>query len=132
MRRLPWAHVHLFGVPLSILEKVSKVCLALPGTTREMNNSHATFRVSKKVFVYFLDDHHGDGIVSICAKLAAGENALLVKSDAKRFYLPAYIGHRGWVALRLDHGEVDWDEVGELVRESYRRTAPKRLAASVK
>ena len=97
-----------------------------------MNNSHATFRVGKKVFVYFLDDHHGDGIVSICAKLAAGENILLVKSDADRFYLPAYIGHRGWVALRLDRGEVDWEEVTELVRESFRRTAPKRLAASIK
>ena len=122
----------MFGVSLSILEQVSKLCLALPDTTREMNNSHATFRVCKKVFVYFLDDHHGDGIVSICAKLAAGENTLLVKSAADRFYLPAYIGHRGWVAMRLDRGEVDWEEVTELVRESYRRTAPKRQAASIK
>ena len=114
------------------MAEVSKICLALPQTEREINNSHATFRVAKKVFLYFLNDHHGDGIVSICAKLAAGENALLIQSDGERFYMPAYIGHRGWVALRLDRGEIDWEEVWELVRESYRRTAPKRLAASVK
>jgi hypothetical protein len=52
--------------------------------------------------------------------------------DPNRFYLPAYIGPRGWAGLRLDVGAIDWDEVGELVADSYRLVAPKRLAALIK
>lgn len=60
-----------------------------------------------------------------------GDNEALVASQPERFYLPAYIGSRGSVALRLDVGEIDWDEVAELVRTSYLLTAPKRLGALV-
>ena len=90
---------------------------------------HASFLVRKKTFAYYLDNHHGDGIVAVSCKVAAGENAEMAAFDPARFYLPAYIGPRGWVALRLDVGEIDWDEVGDLVADSYRLTAPKRLAA---
>jgi len=78
--------------------------------------------------VYFLDDHHGDGIVSVCCKMGLGENEELVKDDPKRFYPPAYLAHRGWVALRLDIGEIDWEEVAQLVAGSYSLVAPKKLA----
>jgi phosphoribosylglycinamide formyltransferase-1 len=107
------------------LAPLSKICLALPETSREIQGSHAAFRVKKKVFAYFLDDHHGDGIVSVCAKTAPGDNTELVRAQPERFYLPAYIGPRGWVGLRLDVGQVDWDEIRELVEDSYRRTAAK-------
>ncbi len=60
-----------------------------------------------------------------------GDNARLVESDPRRFYLPAYVGPRGWVALRLDLGETDWEEVAELLAHSYVLTAPKKLAAMV-
>jgi predicted DNA-binding protein (MmcQ/YjbR family) len=107
------------------LAPLSKICLALPGTSREIQGSHATFRVKKKVFAYFLDDHHGDGIVSVCAKTGPGDNTELVRAQPERFYLPAYIGPRGWVGLRLDRGAVGWEEVRELVEDSYRRTTAK-------
>lgn len=113
------------------LAKLTKLCLALPEAALERSGSHATFRVRKKVFAYFLDDHHGDGIVSLCWKAELGENAELAQADPKRFYVPAYIGHRGWGALRLDRGAVDWDEVAELVTSSYCAAAPKKLAALV-
>lgn len=93
---------------------------------------HAKFLVRKKVFAYFLDNHHGDGITSICVKALPGDNARLIASDPNRFYLPAYVGPRGWVALRLDLGRIDWREVRELVAGSYLLTAPKSLAAVVK
>jgi len=92
---------------------------------------HASFRVRKKVFAYFLSDHHGDGIVSVCAKVLPGDNKSLVSAQPGRFYLPAYIGPRGWVALRLDRGAIDWKEVAELMAASYQLTAPKRLASEV-
>jgi phosphoribosylglycinamide formyltransferase-1 len=111
------------------LARVSKICLALPEATREDLGSHASFQVQKKKFAYFLNDHHGDGIVSIACKALPGENGALAAAQPNRFYLPAYIGPRGWVALRLDRGDTDWEEVGELILGSYRLIAPKRLAA---
>jgi hypothetical protein len=91
--------------------------------------SHVAFTVREKKFAYYLDSHHGDGIVAITCKVAPGDNQLLAKAQPERFYLPAYLASKGWVALRLDRGEIDWEEVQELLYESYRRTAPKRLAA---
>jgi predicted DNA-binding protein (MmcQ/YjbR family) len=114
------------------LSLLSEICLALPETTRELQGDHASFRVRKKVFAYFLNNHHGDGIVSICGKALPGDNTVLVASDPAKYYLPAYIGPRGWVGLRLDIGKVDWDEVKELITGSYLQTAPRKLAALVK
>ena len=113
------------------LVRINRLCLALPEATCERSGSHATFRVRKKPFVYFLDNHHGDGIVAIACRMMFGENRLLIADDPYKFFMPAYIGPRGWVALRLDLGPIDWDEVNGLVRDSYRRAAPARLAASV-
>jgi hypothetical protein len=113
------------------LTRLTKICLALPETSLEIHGRHAGFNVRKKTFCYFLDNHHGDGIVGITCKVLPGDNTALIAADPKKFYLPAYIGSRGWVGLRLDIGKVDWEEVGELVRHSYRMLAPKRLAASV-
>jgi len=108
------------------LARVTKICLALPDTERKVHGSHAQFLVRKKTFAYFLNDHHGDGIVAITGKVLPGENQALAAAQPSRFYLPAYIGPRGWVALRLDVGKVDWDEVSELVRCSFQLVAPKR------
>ena len=109
------------------LARLTKICLALPETTRTLSGSHASFLVRKRPFVYFLNNHHGDGIVSVASKALPGDNAVLTVAQPARFYLPAYVGPRGWVALRLDRGEIDWEEVSELVTGSYRLIAPKRL-----
>lgn len=114
------------------LTRVTRIALALPEAKREIYGSHAAFRVRKRVFAYFLDDHHGDGIVSIACKVMAGDNARLAGASGERFYLPAYIGARGWVALRLDVGKIDWGEVKELVVGSYLMCAPKGLREMVK
>lgn len=119
------------GTTHARLEKLAAVCMALPNCKREDKGSHAAFSVSKKIFVYFLNDHHGDGIVSFCCKVLPGDNEQLIASNPQKFYLPAYVGPRGWVALRLDRRTVDWAEVKELVRCSYVLTAPKRLARMV-
>ena len=113
------------------LAKLTKICLAMPESSRQVMGEHAGFLVRKRTFAYFLNDHHGDGIVGVCCKVLPGDNSALIASDPTRFYLPAYIGSRGWVGLRLDRGEVDWEEVAELVTHSYRLIAPKRLASSV-
>lgn len=113
------------------LARVTKICLALPQAEREYNGQHAAFRIGKRTFAYYLDDHHGDGIVAVTCKVLPGDNAALAASDPKRFYIPSYVGPKGWIALRLDLGKVDWDEVSELLTHSYTLIAPRRLAAQV-
>ncbi len=109
------------------LDLVSEICLSLPEAERELSASHATFRVRKKVFAYYLDNHHGDGIVSVCCKMRLGEHLDLIKLDPVHFYLPAYIGPRGWVGVRLDQPDVDWKGVASFIIASYRAVAPKKL-----
>jgi predicted DNA-binding protein (MmcQ/YjbR family) len=113
------------------LSRLKQICLKLPEATCELMGDHAAFAVRHKKFVYYLNNHHGDGIISVCFKTERGANEVLLASDAARFYSPAYIGPRGWVGLRLDVGRIDWSEVADFVTDSYRLTAPKRLAAQV-
>jgi len=120
----------------SRLTRVAEICLSLPEAVREDMGDHAGFSVRKKMFAYFLNNHHGDGIVSVCTRAFPGENKKLVEAQAGtktagKFYLPAYIGPRGWVGLRLDRGKVDWGEVRDLITASYLQAAPKKLAAVV-
>ena len=114
------------------LTGLTEIALRLPEATRKIYGSHAQFLVRKKTFAYFLDNHHGDGIVSITGKVLPGDNKALAEAQPKRFYLPAYIGSKGWVALRLDVGKVDWIEVEELLSGSYALVAPRKLAEQVK
>ncbi len=110
------------------LERLTAICLRLPEAVCERESRHATFRVRKKVFAYFLYNHHGDGVISACFKGDPRENAALVRDDPARFFLPAYIGPRGWLGMRVDRARVDWKEVRERVHESYRAVAPQGLA----
>ena len=109
------------------LDRLAGICMAMPGATKEQMHGHVAFRVGKKTFAYYLNDHHGDGIVSVCCKVLAGDNERLIEASPRKFYMPAYIGSRGWVALRLDRATVDWSEVQELVRGSYEQMASKKL-----
>ena len=108
-------------------KKLSAICLALPEAEEKRHNDHAGYLVRGKTFAWYLANHHGDGIWALSCKVLPGDNHALTSSYPARFYLPAYMAHRGWVALRLDLPDVDWAEVAELVQGSYRLTAPKTL-----
>jgi len=110
--------------------QIVDICRALPEVTVE-EQQHITFRVRGKTFAYYLDDHHGDGRVALNCKVAPHENQELVVAEPRRFFIPAYVGPRGWVGLYLDLPEVDWNEVSELVRDSYRLIAPKSLGRTI-
>lgn len=114
------------------LTRLSEIALAFPEAQRQLHGSHAQFLVRKKTFAYFLDNHHGDGIVAIAGRVFPGDNKALAEAQPRRFYLPAYVGPRGWVALRLDIGKIDWEEVRELLLTSYTLSAPKKLADEIK
>ena len=110
------------------LARLTEICLALPEAERAQQGLHADFRVRKKVFAYYLDNHHGDGIVCVCCKGELGENVDRVARDPDRYTLPAYIHHRGWFGIRLDRKTIDWRDVEGAVRMSYLLSAPKTLA----
>jgi hypothetical protein len=114
------------------LARVTKVCLALPDTTCEREAQHATFRAKKKVFAYFLDNHHGDGVVSVCVKMPKQEAAAISKKEPKRFYLPAYIGGMGYVGVRLDGSRIDWKDVEARIAASYEAATSKRPKPSAR
>jgi hypothetical protein len=78
----------------------------------------------------FAMEKRGDGRISVWCKAPAGGQMVLVGADPERFFVPPYVGHKGWVGVRLDH-EPDWDEVAAIILRSYRLSAPKRLAALI-
>jgi predicted DNA-binding protein (MmcQ/YjbR family) len=109
------------------LRLLSAVCLALPEAERTDCGAHADFRIRGRIFAYFLRNHNGDGITAACFKSRLGEHVEHVKRAPDRFYLPQYLGRRGWFGLRLDLGEINWEEVAALAEVSYRLVARKGL-----
>jgi hypothetical protein len=114
-------------VKSAILARVRKLCLALPEATEKLSHGSPTWFV-KKTFVMYLDDHHGDGRLALWCAAAPGVQAELVDQEPDRFFVPPYVGGRGWIGVRLDR-DPDWDEIAEIIEDAYREVAPKRLLA---
>ena len=114
-----------------LLDQVRRRALALPQSDEGMSHGMSSFGIEKgKKFAYFTQDHHGDGNVALLVKTSAPEEqAMLIDSDPDLYYRPAYLGPAGWVGIRLDLGEVDWDLVENRLQRSWRTVAPKKLTA---
>ncbi|MBA3941025.1 MAG: phosphoribosylglycinamide formyltransferase [Sphingopyxis sp.] len=109
--------------------KVRELALALPEADEVTSHGMPCFGIVKgKKFAYFTEDHHGDGKIAILVKISgADEQAALIELDEERYYRPAYFGD-GWIGIRLDLGDTDWDAIGEWLRKSWLAVAPKKLA----
>ena len=102
-----------------ILERVRKLCLALPETSERLSHGAPTFFVrDKKSFLTVWHDHHGDGRFALCCAAPEGLQTMLVDADPDKFFVPPYVGHRGWLGLRLDR-DLDWDEIAGIVEDAY-------------
>ena len=112
------------------LSRLLKLVANLP-EVEISGDQHRGFRIRRKNFAYYLNDHHGDGIVSLCCKASFEEQADLVEAAPDKFYIPSYVGAKGWVAVRLDQSRVDWPQVNTLLVNAYRAQAPKKLAERV-
>ncbi len=104
---------------------VREVCTALPDVTERPSHGAPTWFRKRKTFVMFHDDHHGDGRVALWCAAPPGEQEALTSSDPEHYFVPPYVGHRGWVGVRLDRGLSD-DEVREACEEAYRVVGPRR------
>lgn len=112
------------------VERVRRLCLALPEAEERETWENPTFRVRDKIFAMMrARSHAGSPELSVWVKAPPGSQEVLVGADPGRFFRPPYVGPKGWVGIRLAD-EPDWHEVGALVRRSYGLVAPKRLAAA--
>ena len=108
------------------LERVRAIALALPGVTERVSHGAPTWFAGKKVMTQFLDDHHGDGRLALWCPAPPGVQAQSVQEEPARFFVPPYVGGRGWLGVRLDV-DVDWVEVAAIMTDSFRLVAPKSL-----
>ena len=116
-------------VDIDPLINLRRLCLALPGTTERLSHGEPTWFIRDKTFVNYADHHHDDRLAFWCAA-PAGLQQSLVSSDPARFFVPPYVGHRGWLGVYLDV-PVDWDEIKDIVEDAYRMVAPQRLIAEL-
>jgi hypothetical protein len=102
----------------------------LPGVELDEGNGHTGFSVRRKRFAWLLVDHHDDGRIGLCVKAPPGAQENLVGRGC--YFVPAYLGSRGWVGIDLDpDAAADWDEVSMLFEQAWRMCAPKRLVADL-
>lgn len=109
----------------------NKICESFPEVTVEPINEHLKISIRKKTLAYYQFDHHGDGMISLACKSNPSDQRRMIRTDTETFFMPDYLGARGWLGIRLDLAEVDWDVVTESLRRAYQDLAPKRLAALV-
>jgi hypothetical protein len=112
------------------LEQLREICLSFPETTERLSHGAPTFYVrGKSTFVnVWLNGHHGNTFPHLWCAAAPGAQEGWIAADEHRFFRPPYVGHRGWIGVRLD-GDVDWDQVADLCEDAYRAVAPAKLVA---
>ena|SRR5579864_3994543 len=110
-----------------VLARLREICLALPDTSERLSHGAPSFFIrGKTCFLMLLDDHHGDGRFAIWCAAPSGDQHLLVAADPEKFFVPPYVGHRGWLGVRLDRG-LDWEELAGVVEDAFCTVAPKKL-----
>ena len=114
------------------LKRLRELCLALPETTERPSHGAPTFFVrDKRPFVMVLTNHHGDGRFAIWCAAPEGVQQLLTDADPEKFFVPPYVGHRGWLGVRLDRG-LDWNELAGIAEDAYAEVAPAKLVAAAR
>jgi hypothetical protein len=114
------------------LDRLRQICLGLPGTSERLSHGAPTFFVrGKRAFLMVLTDHHGDGRFAIWCAAPDGIQQILVEADPERFFVPPYVGHRGWLGVRLDRG-LDWAELAGIAEDAYAEVAPAKLVEAAR
>jgi len=114
----------------TISDAVREVCLWFPQSTEVISHGSPDFRVNGKTYATYVINHHGDGRIALWLNAPQGAQQLYVKQEPKHFFVPPYVGPRGWLGVHLDQG-ISWKTVAKLVREAYEKIAPPALAKSL-
>lgn len=113
--------------PKNINQAVREVCLSLPETNEVTSHGSPDFRVAGKTFATYMVNHHGDGHLALWLRMPAGSQEYYTQNDPEHFYVPPYVGPKGWLGVDLDKG-LSWNTIAELVQTAYAEVAPKALA----
>jgi len=110
------------------LQRVRRICFALPEATEKLSHGEPTFFVRKKVFAMFANNHHNDGHIAVWLPAPPGIQERLIEAWPKTFFHPPYVGVRGWVGVEL--AAISDEDLASHILEAWRQVAPKRIAGS--
>lgn len=111
------------------LERVRRICAALPETTERLSHGEPTFFVRKRVFAMFANNHHNDGRIAVWLPAPPGFQEMLIQAAPEKYFRPPYVGVRGWIGIELDN--VGDEDLAFHIRDGWRLVAPKKLQAVV-
>lgn len=107
----------------TMLDRVRELCLSLPDTSERLSHGHPTFFIrGKRSFVMYLDNHHGDGRLALWCAAPEGMQEALVEASPEHYFRPPYVGHRGWLGVRLDR-DLDWNDIAGAIEDAYETVA---------
>jgi hypothetical protein len=109
---------------------VREVCLSFPEAEEFLSHGQPNFRVRGKTFAAYCVNHHGDGRIALWLNSPPGAQDVHTSGEPKHFFVPPYVGPRGWLGVNLDKG-LSWKRIAVLVREAYEKIAPQPLAAQI-
>lgn len=107
------------------LDRLRRIVTQWPEVSEKLSHGAPTFWGGRKTFCNFVDNHHGDGRMGAWVKVTLDMQESLVAADPEIYFVPPYVGHKGWVGVRFDR-ETDWGQVEDLLETAYRSVAPKR------
>jgi hypothetical protein len=115
-----------------LFERIRAYCLSFPGTNERISHGAPSFFISDKhSFLQYRVNHHGDGKIALWCAAPPGIQALLIEASPDIYFRPAYVGHLGWVGLRLDQ-DAAWTDISGIIGEAYLHRAPKKLKETLK
>lgn len=113
-----------------LLDRVRTIATALPGATERLSHGSPAWFVGRSPqFAGFMDHHHGVGWVAIWCACPAGARDALVEGDPETYFVPPYVGGRGWIGMRL-HDDTDWDAVADLLADAWEAVSPRGRAGA--
>ena len=125
-------HPRMYDDSNPLIQKLRKVCLALGNVVEKEAWGECTFRVvDGSMFAMTDNNHHKSGHVAVWVKAPAMAQEILINSDPQRFFKPPYMGHKGWVGVRLE-GKLDWSHLAAILKDGYEMSLPMKKSARPK
>lgn len=119
-------------MPRITLARIRKYCLSFPEAEERLSHGHPAFFIrGKRSFVTYMDNHHGDGRLALWCASEPEVQRMLVQGDPDNYFVPPYVGHMGWVGVRLDRG-LSWEQIAGVIEDAYLKAAPKKLVEAAR
>jgi len=117
-------------VPEELETAIRETCLSFPAATEKLSHGSPAFFAGRQFVMLWIDGHHDHSFPHLWCAAPEGAQSALIASDPARYFYPPYVGSRGWIGVRLD-GQVDVEELDEILEDAYRSVASKRLIAEL-